>query len=272
MPLQKAVLIPKIRLDNWDFDVRILGPSGILEIVGLRAFESKGLLHHFGIPPHVLSDYLKELERGYFDSNEYHTAAHAADVCQAIFCLLKASKIQFTELETMAVLFSALVHDLRHPGVNNNFLTATKDPLALRYNNLSILENMHVSEAMQMLLQPHLNFLSHLAPAVFQEFSTICVQLVLSTDMVRHIELMSQFTALVTSGELCPKNKNHRLILLKMLIKFADISNPSRPWPTCKSWSQCVMDEFFAQGDRERALGIPISPMMDRETTSIPKC
>ena len=36
------------------------------------------------------------------------------------------------------------------------------------------------------------------------------------------------------------------------------------------------MEEFFAQGDRERALGLPISPFMDRTkepvTTTITKC
>ena len=31
-----------------------------------------------------------------------------------------------------------------------------------------------------------------------------------------------------------------------------------------------MMDEFFAQGDRERALGVAPSPGFDRETTSIP--
>lgn len=30
------------------------------------------------------------------------------------------------------------------------------------------------------------------------------------------------------------------------------------------------MAEFFKQGDLERSLGLPISPQMDRATTSVP--
>lgn len=33
-------------------------------------------------------------------------------------------------------------------------------------------------------------------------------------------------------------------------------------------WSVRVLEEFFAQGDRERAAGLPVSPMMDRTSTS----
>ena len=29
-----------------------------------------------------------------------------------------------------------------------------------------------------------------------------------------------------------------------------------------------MLEEFFAQGDRERAAGLPVSPMMDRTSTS----
>lgn len=29
-----------------------------------------------------------------------------------------------------------------------------------------------------------------------------------------------------------------------------------------------MLEEFFAQGDRERAAGLPVSPMMDRAATS----
>ncbi len=33
-------------------------------------------------------------------------------------------------------------------------------------------------------------------------------------------------------------------------------------------WAMRVLEEFFAQGDRERAAGMAVSPMMDRTATS----
>ena len=32
-----------------------------------------------------------------------------------------------------------------------------------------------------------------------------------------------------------------------------------------------IVEEFFQQGDRERQLGLPISPFMDRENPKIPR-
>ena len=143
----------------------------------------------------------------------------------------------------------------------------------MRYNGISVLENMHLSEAMQLLLsESRINFLSHLSSDLFVDFYGLVVQLVLATDMSKHIEITSQFSALVNAGELSPGNKMHRLLLMKMFLKFADISNPSRTWSSCRMWADCVMREFFGQGDRERILGLPISPMMNRESTNVSKC
>jgi len=38
-----------------------------------------------------------------------------------------------------------------------------------------------------------------------------------------------------------------------------------------KTWTYLLYDEFFAQGDREEQLGLPISFLCDRKTTNIPK-
>lgn len=54
-------------------------------------------------------------------------------------------------IHTAAFLLSAISHDLGHPGVNNPFLINTLDKLAIRYNDKSILENMHVAKAYQII-------------------------------------------------------------------------------------------------------------------------
>jgi hypothetical protein len=52
-------------------------------------------------------------------------------------------------LSRFALLFAAVVHDINHPGVNNNFLIHTQQDLAIIYNDISPLENMHVATAFQ---------------------------------------------------------------------------------------------------------------------------
>ena len=58
------------------------------------------------------------------------------------------------------------------------------------------------------------------------------------------------------------------MTLLKVMVHSADISNPTKDWEVSKEWSERVAKEFFAQGDAERKLGLPVSANMDRETTN----
>ncbi|CAH1763321.1 3513_t:CDS:2 [Entrophospora sp. SA101] len=60
-------------------------------------------------------------------------------------------------------------------------------------------------------------------------------------------------------------NKYQRDILLKVLLHAADLSNAVRPWDISKRWSDCIVEEFFKQGDLENQKNLPISPNMNRE-------
>ncbi|CAG8445963.1 6356_t:CDS:1, partial [Acaulospora colombiana] len=60
-------------------------------------------------------------------------------------------------------------------------------------------------------------------------------------------------------------DSEQRELLLKVLIHAADLSNTVRPWDISKRWSDLVVDEFFHQGDLEKANNLPVSPNMDRE-------
>ena len=48
-----------------------------------------------------------------------------------------------------AALFAAAVHDLGHPGVSSAYLVQSRSPLALMYNDRSVLENHHLAEGKQ---------------------------------------------------------------------------------------------------------------------------
>ncbi|ORZ27839.1 hypothetical protein BCR41DRAFT_299809 [Lobosporangium transversale] len=55
-----------------------------------------------------------------------------------------------------------------------------------------------------------------------------------------------------------------RQSLCNCLLHAADISNAVKPWGLCKRWSDMIVQEFFRQGDIEKARNLPISPNMDR--------
>eukprot|EP00741_Cyanophora_paradoxa_P015454 tig00020892_g14917.t1 len=55
-----------------------------------------------------------------------------------------------------------------------------------------------------------------------------------------------------------------RRLFLSMALKVADIANGGRPFATHERWARRIVEEFGAQGDEERRLGLPVSPLCDR--------
>lgn len=64
---------------------------------------------------------------------------------------------------------------------------------------------------------------------------------------------------------------DHRHFMLQIALKCADICNPCRPWEVSRAWSFQVSEEFYRQGDLERRLGLPVTPLNDRLTSSVSK-
>ena len=55
------------------------------------------------------------------------------------------------DLELMAMLFAAAIHDAEHTGTTNDFHVSTQSPLAILYNDKSVLENHHLATAWKIL-------------------------------------------------------------------------------------------------------------------------
>merc|ERR1719476_1238938 len=72
------------------------------------------------------------------------------------------------------------------------------------------------------------------------------------------------------SPDLLPEYKQDVLqkdtmLLLQLILHMSDISTPLKPFWISKQWATRVQDEFFAQGDEEKRLGIPVGMLNDRE-------
>ena len=55
------------------------------------------------------------------------------------------------------------------------------------------------------------------------------------------------------------------------MVHCSDLSNPTKPLDIYRQWVDRIMEEFFRQGDREREIGLEISPMCDRYNATIEK-
>ncbi len=74
---------------------------------------------------------------------------------------------QQEEFDKLALAFSALMHDLNHTGKSNKFMIAKLTDLAIIYNDKSVLEMHHVSQAFRMMQDPKYDIFCEMSNANF---------------------------------------------------------------------------------------------------------
>ena len=170
---------------------------------------------------------------------------------------------------------------------------------AILYNDRSVLENHHAAAAWSLFLSdPRFNFLVHLERAEFKRFRYLIIEAILATDLKRHFEILAEFNAKVNDAD-APgidwTNETDRLLAMQMCIKLADINGPCKVHNIHVQWTHRIAEEFYeqvfettsldffdqivynvrcagrSQGDEEAALGMPISPYMDRNNPQLAK-
>jgi len=266
--------------EGWHFDVQRLNElSGDkpLSTLSVHLFEHHGLVDHFHLDRQRLASFFDAVERGYSKNAAYHSASHAACVTHMVHCLLQQGGLAqaaaagladtSVELVKMACLFAAAVHDLEHLGVNNAFLMKTSHERAVRYNDRHVNESHHLAAAFSLLRDSDHNFAQSLPAKDFKKFRALTIALVEGTDMDDHGQILKTFQERICSRPPCSiAEEQDAHLLLQVAIKCADLGHLTLTWEEHLRWVQCLEQEFFAQGDKEKAAGIePISFLMDRD-------
>nr|XP_028603936.1 calcium/calmodulin-dependent 3',5'-cyclic nucleotide phosphodiesterase 1A isoform X1 [Podarcis muralis] len=257
-------------VDKWSFDVFALNDASgghSLKFMMYELFTRYDLLNRFKIPVPSLILFGEALETGYSKHrNPYHNLIHAADVTHTVHCIMLLTGIMhwLTELEILAMIFAATIHDYEHTGTTNNFHIQTRSDVAILYNDRSVLENHHVSAAYKIMQEEEMNILVNLTKDEWRELRTLVIEMVLSTDMSGHFQQIKTMRHSLQQTEGIDKAKAMSLIL-----HAADISHPSKIWKLHYRWTMALMEEFFRQGDKEAELGLPFSPLCDRKSTMV---
>ncbi|XP_068541994.1 dual specificity calcium/calmodulin-dependent 3',5'-cyclic nucleotide phosphodiesterase 1A isoform X3 [Anas acuta] len=257
-------------VDKWSFDVFALNEASgehSLKFMMYELFTRYDLLSRFKIPVPNLITFAEALEVGYSKyKNPYHNLIHAADVTQTVHYIMIHTGIMhwLTELEILAMIFAAAIHDYEHTGTTNNFHIQTRSDVAILYNDRSVLENHHVSAAYRLMQEEEMNILANLTKDDWRELRSLVIEMVLSTDMSGHFQQIKTMRHTLQQAEGVDKAKAMSLIL-----HAADISHPAKSWELHYRWTMALMEEFFRQGDKEAALGLQFSPLCDRKSTLV---
>jgi hypothetical protein len=149
--------------------------------------------------------------------------------------------------DVFACIIAAAIHDVDHPGYNNFFMIATMSPIALRYNDVSVLEHYHCSKGFEIMSQTECNVMENMTPELCKTIRTSIISMVLATDMINHFEYISKFKNKINGEGLDMKDHKCRMLLMDVAIKCSDISNATKAPVLSMNWTSLIMEEFFLQ-------------------------
>ena len=289
---------PKQILEK-DFNIfelkKIIGHGNVLPLMGKTILESFGLLDNNIIETKKLDNFLYSITKQYHTTTLYHNSIHGADVTQTIslfFLNSNAEEICSTNvLDLLSILISALGHDIGHPGFTNNFQINASTDMALTYNDISCLENFHVSKLFKTIKKDENNIFIKLNVDDYKTIRKRMISEILATDMANHGKVMGVVKAKVENFNNENNNDNdnnnekkkfeyltknpktqfeEQQSLLDYFIHAANLAHNTKLFKISLQWVELLTNEFWLQGDKEKELNLPVSFLCDRIGSDIP--
>ncbi|MGH0130726.1 UNVERIFIED_CONTAM: hypothetical protein FKN15_043152 [Acipenser sinensis] len=210
--------------DNWQWE-----DAEIMVLLQLM-YTDLDFITTFHIELEVLQQFLYEVYKHY-NNIPFHNFNHCFCMYGLIWLTDLRSKID--EIDLLTMLTSAVCHDLDHTGYNNAYQINARTELALRYNDISPLENHHCAVAFEILEKPENNIFRNLTTEQYKRIREGMIKCILATDMTRHNEILNQFKSILPVFDF--SNKDHK-----------------------------------DKSDMEKLEGLPVSPFMDRDKVTKP--
>lgn len=247
-------------------------------------WQKYSFFEQFQIERNIFFNFADRLEKAYSKHhNTYHNSTHATDVLQTVHVMINHCGLfhWMSDLELMAMLFAAAIHDAEHTGTTNAFHVSIQSKLALLYKDQSVLENHHLHIANSLLDNENCNILANLKSEEREYFRFLFTEMVLGTDMAVHFAQLNDIKNtinIITTVEwdqIAKGDKEYpeqleKQKIMSLMVHAADISNALKPWHYSHYSTMQLLQEFFTQGDMCKMNRMPPSPLCDRKTTKIP--
>ena len=163
-------------------------------------------------------------------------------------------------LTILAIVFSALIHDVDHQGVSNLQLITENKDMGDKYKNKSVAEQNSLDLAWELLMQDKFIKLRNClftTEAELKRFRQVIVNVVLATDIFdpELNGLRKQRWEKAFSGDqgLSEEEENdlRATIVIEHIIQASDVSHPMQHWHVYRKWNKRLFQELhlaFRQG------------------------
>jgi hypothetical protein len=246
-----------------------------------------------------LEKYVKTIASLYH-SHPFHNFEHASHVAMCVSKLMSrvvapdqsktgASKVvamlTSDPLTQFSCFFSALVHDVDHPGVPNTQLVAENTEMAKEYRNNSVAEQNSIEQAWNILME---DSFCNLRDAIWSNesekrlFRQIIVHSVIATDVadkglqtLRKIHWENTFnpkagSIIDTIGRDAVNRK--ATLVIELLIQVSDVSYAMQHWESYIKWSERLYQEIYDSFLQGRAQQDPADYWFEHELQFFDTC
>jgi hypothetical protein len=240
-----------------------------------------------------LRDYVTTVDSMYRDTS-FHSFDHASHVTMSVTKLLSRvvtpDMIDYTDMKyktkagssklheytfgitsdpltQFSVAFSALIHDVDHPGVPNSQLVKERADIATTYRNQSVAEQNSVDLAWGLLMEPayvDLRQCIYTSQSELDRFRQLVVNCVMATDIfdkdlgaLRRRRWDKAFSSSQQDVKVDPDSPNRKAtIVIEHLIQASDVAHTMQHWHIYLKWNKRLFEEIYlayktGRGDKE---------------------
>jgi class 3 adenylate cyclase len=222
-------------------------------------FRQMGVLDYLECTMKQLDQFIHDIRNNYLDI-PYHNFAHAFNVTQVVYKMVIDSNLyeEFTLQEKTAIMIASLCSDIGHQGLTSTYYWGVKSHEFTRtYGTISTLENYHASMCHEIMQNYRDTVFKKLSANTFLDLKNDVKLHILATDINAHKQTIRKFEDLKPKFDI--KNRNHRMFLLNMILKMADLSDDLREENVGKYWCDALYREYKGQNDKEKEHKISIT-------------
>ena len=191
-------------------------------------FYDLGLISHFKINNAKFIRFLLAVHDLY-QKQTIHGWRQAIESTQFVYYLLSSTELidALSKLEMLALLISALCHDIDHYDIEDK--GRSEIALAVLYRNRPILEMHHCEVTISVISKEEQNIFENIENDQSVQLWQMIISLILATDMAQHFEILNKFKALVyPQNMLNLANSQHKLLLMQIILKCSDVAHSCR--------------------------------------------
>uniref|UniRef100_A0A2A4JSA6 Phosphodiesterase n=1 Tax=Heliothis virescens TaxID=7102 RepID=A0A2A4JSA6_HELVI len=196
----------------------------------------------------------------------YHNFDHGWTVAHTMHVILENDfEKRFNYKMRLALFVACLCHDLDHRGYTNKYMSEIASPLAAMYTT-STLEHHHFNITVTILQQDGHNIFSHISSEDYKEILGYIKHSILATDLAAFFPNLAKINQLHEgkAPNFDWEIQSHKELAMAISMTAADLSASAKPWYIQIKTVKVIFEEFYDQGDKERAAGREPIPMMDR--------